>query len=462
MFHVKHSVQDETIAAIATPLGSGGVGVIRISGEAAKDVLGALFVSSNGTGIVSHKMLHGWLVDPKSKSKVDQILACFMQAPKSFTGEDVVEFYCHGSVAVLEKALGLALASGARLATKGEFTKRAFINGKLDLAQAEGVLDLVKSRTTKGAGHAIQQLDGKLSKTVSEIRQQALEALAELEGLIDFPDDFPEINYKQLNKRLSAILSQINGLMASSVSSRIYSQGIATVIVGKPNVGKSSLLNALLDEKRAIVTDSPGTTRDSIEESVDLNGIPLKVIDTAGLRHPKDKAEEFGVERTVKELAAADLALIIVDGSQTLDDQDNMVIAKARGKNVVLVLNKMDLGQKLSEKELEGLGIRQFWVSAKSREGVEQFKKGLFDHISSTIAGKQGDGALVLNARHKQCLDNARQALSKALSSCVKEMPADFITIDLKDTVLSLGEITGELVSEEVINTIFEQFCVGK
>jgi len=462
MFHVKHFDQDETIAAIATPLGSGGVGVIRVSGGSSKDILKTLFVSSNGAGIDSHKMLYGWLVDPGSKAKVDQILACYMKSPKSFTGEDVVELYCHGGIAVLEKALGLALAAGARLATKGEFTKRAFVNGKLDLAQAEGVLDLVKSRTAKGAGYAVQQLDGKLSKAVSEIRQELLETLTELEGLIDFPDDFPEVEYDQLNRRLKGVLSQINGLMASSMSNRIYSEGVATVIIGKPNVGKSSLLNALLSEDRVIVTDMPGTTRDSIEESMDLNGIPLRIIDTAGLRHPKDKAEEFGVERTENELQAADLVLIVVDGSQSLNDLDNDVIAKGRKKNAVLVLNKMDLGQKLTLKELEDLGVKFFWVSAKSGEGIEQLKKGMFDHLSNTIVEKQGEGALVLNVRHTQCLEKAKEALQKASDSCAKAMPVDFITIDLKESVLSLGEITGELVSQEVLNTIFSKFCVGK
>jgi tRNA modification GTPase len=380
---------DDTIAAIATPVGVGGVGIVRVSGSSAKAILSNLFVSSNGTDIESHRMLHGWLLDPECKARVDQGLACFMQAPKSYTGEDVVEFYCHGGITVVQRVLHLAVRAGARLAQGGEFTKRAFLNGKIDLTQAEAVLELVKARTEEGAGFAVRQLEGRLSKVVSVIRESLIAMLAELEGLIDFPDDLPEIDYKTLLKRVKQHIEEIEGLIESADSSRMYREGLATVIVGKPNVGKSSLLNALLDEDRAIVTDIPGTTRDSIEETINANGLPLRVIDTAGIRHPRDRAEEFGVERTERELESADFVVIVLDGSGSLDSLDEMVISKARGKRGVVVLNKADLGVQVNMKELESRagGLKQHKTSALYGEGINELKKGLLDCIQRHYNG---------------------------------------------------------------------------
>ena len=462
MFHVKHSA-DDTIAAIATPLGVGGVGVIRVSGEKARDVLARLFVSSNGTKVVSRLMLHGWLVDPKSKERVDQVLACFMQSPKSYTGEDVVEFYCHGGIALAQKILDLTLLSGARLAARGEFTKRAFLNGKLDLAQAEAVLDLVKAQTSEGAGFAVRQLEGKLSKRVSGVREKLIKMLAELEAGIDFPEDIPELDYAAFIGSLEGQIEEIDGLLGSASTGRIYREGVASVIIGKPNVGKSCLLNALLEEERAIVTDIPGTTRDAIEETINVCGLPLRLIDTAGLRHPKDRVEEFGVERAERELSAADFVLIVIDASEQLDELDKVVINKACGKLGVVVLNKADLGVEVDLKDLKmrAKSFPFFETSALYGKGIEELKDGVFKNIQS-CHGLPAAGAVVISARHKECLERAREALLRAVeSSRAKQLP-DLLTIDLKGAVVALGEVTGELVSDEVVAAVFDQFCIGK
>lgn len=459
---MKHSPYD-TISAIATPLGPGGVGVIRVSGDKAKSVFSRLFISSNGADAVSHKMLPGWLVDPGSGDKVDKVLACFMQAPKSYTGEDVVEFYCHGGMALSQKILDVTLASGARLATRGEFTKRAFLNGKLDLAQAEAVLDLVQAQTSEGAGFAVRQLEGRLSKTVSETRRKLVNTLAELEAIIDFPEDLPGLNYNAFIRKLMGHIEEIQALLMSAASGRVYRKGLASVIVGKPNVGKSCLLNALLEEERAIVTDIPGTTRDSIEETINVNGLPLRLIDTAGIRHPKDRAEEFGVERAERELSAADFVLTVIDASERLDELDKAIINKASEKVGVVVLNKVDLGIKvdLSGLEWQTKGLPLFKTSALYGQGIRELKLGIFENVRSRF-GLPGTDAVVINARHKECLERAREALRKTIESSKTRQQVDFLTIDLKDAIVALGEVTGELVSDEVINAIFDQFCVGK
>ncbi|KPJ69702.1 hypothetical protein AMJ44_02840 [candidate division WOR-1 bacterium DG_54_3] len=462
MFHVKHP-QEETIAAIATPLGIGGVGVIRVSGAEAEPVLRRLFVSSNGAEMESHRMLHGWLIEPKTREKIDEVMACFMQSPKSYTGENVVEFYCHGGMAIIQKILSLVLESGARLAKKGEFTKRAFLNRKIDLAQAEGVLDLVSARTAEGAGFAIAQLEGKFSRIVSGLRDRLVMMLAELEAMIDFPEDLTELDYNGFIGGIDGFVEEIDRLLDSAVSGRVYRAGLPTVIIGKPNVGKSSLLNALLEEERAIVTDMPGTTRDAIEETISLHGLPLRIIDTAGIRHPKDRVEEFGVERTERELSEADLALVVLDVSNGLEELDKLVLKMARGKHIVIVLNKIDLGIIVNLEELRGLtsGAPIFRTSALKGEGIGCLKQGIFEYILSNVLNPVKD-AIAINSRHRECLLAARKSLLLASESLGKNLPADLIAIDVKGAIVALGEVTGELVSEEVINAVFERFCVGK
>jgi len=459
---VKRS-SDETIAAIATPLGVGGVGIVRVSGEKAKGILKNLFVSANGNQIDSHHMLYGWLVNPKGRSRVDQVLACYMKRPASYTGEDLVEIYCHGGGSVLRTVLEMVLACGARSAERGEFTKRAYLNGKVDLAQAEAVLDLIKAPTAESAGYAVRQLEGRLSGVVHGVRSRLLGMLAGLEASIDFPDDLPSKSYKPLLKNLRSSARQIDGLLRSAQRGRVYREGLATVIVGKPNVGKSSLLNALLKEERAIVTDVPGTTRDALEEMVDVAGLPFRIIDTAGLRHPRDKVEEFGVRRTEQELSSADFVIAVVDGSRRLSEDDRQVIKRAAGRGGVVALNKSDLGSRAEISEVRRLskGLPVFRISALFGAGIEALKSGMVRVVLRRGKGPSRD-AVLINARHKECLSRARSALEKAMESAGQKQPLDCLTIDLKDAIVALGEVTGELVSDEVINTIFDRFCVGK
>lgn len=449
---MKHS-HGGTIAAIATPLGSGGVGVIRVSGKRAQSTLTSLFLSSNGKKVESHRMLHGWIIDPLSNEKIDEVMACLMLSPKSYTGEDVVEFYCHGGMAIVQKVLSLTLDSGSRLAKRGEFTKRAFLNGKLDLVQAEAILDLVNTQSFKGAGLAVRQLEGKLSLLVQGIRQKLIALLSEFEVGIDFPDDGPDMDYDAVLRKINAYIKEINIMLGDTKLGRIYRQGMVVVIVGKPNVGKSSLLNALLGEERAIVTNIPGTTRDSIEESIDINGLPLRLIDTAGLRKAKGKAERCGVIRTEYEIDAADLVLIVIDASNPLDKQDKLILEKTKDKQRIVVLNKVDLRCRLK--------IKGYKTSALTGQGIGELKQGILSVISDGI-GMAGKDSVAINERHVECLKRAETALKRVEEGCKNRDYVDAVCLDLKEAIVSMGEVTGETVSEEVINSIFEKFCVGK
>jgi tRNA modification GTPase len=386
-----------------------------------------------------------------------------MAGPKSYTGEDVVEVYCHGGMAVMQSALDMILALGPRMALRGEFTKRAFLNGKLDLAQAEAVLDLVKAPTGVSAGLAVSQLEGRLSQVISQLRNGLLDVLAGLEARIDFPDDLPELDAADVEEKIKGAVAEVDKLICSAGAGRVYRDGLATVILGKPNVGKSSLLNALLGEERAIVTELPGTTRDSIEESISIFGLPLKVIDTAGIRHPKDQVEVFGIARTEKELSVADFVLVVLDASKGIDDLDRMVIGRAAQRNCVLVLNKIDLGCRLDVSELACLGIGPpgYKISALHGQGIDELKRGIYSQALA-LFGQPERNALVINARHKECLLRAREALIRAAESGRVPELAVLATLDLKAAVIALGEVTGELVSEEIINRIFDSFCVGK
>ena len=463
MFHVKHTFVD-TIAAIASPIGPGGVGVVRISGPRAKTCFSSIFSHSKAKNPVSHRMILGWIENPKTKTSIDQAMACYMRGPRSYTGEDVVELYCHGGAAVLNKVLKLVLLSGARLAKNGEFTKRAFLNGRLDLAQAESVAALVAAKTGEGAGLALKQLQGRLSTIVNDMRGTLINILAEIEAAIDFEDDMPQLNFRKITAKITDSNKEINKLISQSVKTRIYRDGVATVIVGRPNVGKSSLLNALLEEDRAIVTDQPGTTRDAIEETINIKELPLRVIDTAGIRHPKDKAEHFSIKRAEKELAAADLAVVVIDASSRLTSADKKVLSMTHNKTSVIVLNKVDLGIKIKEamfrRYLSGKPpiIK---VSAKTKKGLDKLTAKLYN-VAVGLHGKLGDDAILLNARHKECLTRADVLLSRMRDGIKGRRPIELLAVDLKEAVLALGEITGEVVSDEVIDAIFDQFCVGK
>jgi tRNA modification GTPase len=459
---VKHLL-DDTIAAIATPPGVGGVGIVRVSGPQSLNILRSLFVSSIGSKIESHRMLHGWLINPKTRNRIDEIMSCYMKGPKSFTGEDVVEFYCHGGSTILKNALSIILENGTRLAEKGEFSKRAFLSGRLDLAQAEAILDLISANGSAGAGYALQQLEGKLSKQVSEVRQRLLERMSELEVAIDFSEDVGELDHIAFSNKLSSDLGAIEKWLSTYDAGRMYRNGIATAIIGKPNVGKSSLLNALLGEDRAIVSELPGTTRDSIEESVGVGELVLKIVDTAGLRHPKDRVEEFGVSRTRRELQSSELALVVLDGSAPIDGLDSSVFAEIKGKNAIIIINKSDLPSRIDKAKLKHslTGPSCFNVSALTGKGILELKYGIYNMLVKN-AGPEPDSSVLINARHRECLLEAKNGLSGAILATKEGRPAEIVAIDLKEAIIALGKVTGEVVSEEVINAIFEQFCVGK
>ncbi|MFW6282223.1 MAG: tRNA uridine-5-carboxymethylaminomethyl(34) synthesis GTPase MnmE, partial [bacterium] len=351
-------ISEDTIAAIATPYGTGGIGKIRISGPRALDIADNLFQKSSGNislkNVDTHTVHHGFIIDPETGKKVDEIVAIIMNEPNSFTGENVVEFDCHGGMVPLQRVLGLTLNNGARMAEPGEFSKRAFLNGKIDLAQAEGIIEIINSKTEKSLDIAVDHLTGKLSDKVNSIRDQILSLLAHLEASIDFPEDEIEgYNFDELGKRIKKIKNDIKDLLETSRQGKIYQEGISTAIVGKPNVGKSSLMNYFLEEKRAIVTEIPGTTRDIIEEYINLKGVPLKIIDTAGIRETEDKVEKIGVEKTRESLKNADLILLMLDVSDGISSEDLAVYDLVKDKSVIIILNKTDLPERIDQEKIE-------------------------------------------------------------------------------------------------------------
>ena len=457
---MKHSL-DDTIAAIATPVGVGGVGVIRISGTESLSLLKSIFLFSKEPIVVeSHRAYHGWVLDPKASSKVDEALSIYMKRPNSYTGEDVAEIDCHGGGLILKRILEIIISYGARLAEPGEFTKRAFLNGKIDLLQAEAVVDLVKARSNKALEAAAGQLAGKLSAEIREIRKELILLLSEMEAGLDFPEDVGEVTLSEIYSRIRISEDKINRLIETAEEGRVVREGIRVAIVGKPNVGKSSLLNCLLGEDRAIVTAIPGTTRDTIEETIILSGFPLIVIDTAGIRHPKDEAEAFGVAKAKEEMKGAELTIMVIDASQDLSSEDQAILDEAKKNKAMVALNKIDLGVKDSTCR-ETKQFKSFKVSALKGIGLAELKQGIIDQVIAKPR-LEDNGLTLINERHKELLEKVRECLIKAEESCKIEMAVECVAIDIKGAIIAMGEISGENVSEEVVNEIFKQFCVGK
>lgn len=458
---------EDTIAAISTPLGEGGIGIVRISGPEALKVSGKIFKAKrvNLKELNSHRMIYGHVYDNLTGEVVDEVLFCYMKAPHSYTREDIVEINCHGGIVPLRKTLELVLKEGVRLAGPGEFSKRAFLNGRLDLAQAESIIDLIRSKTETGLKLAVSQLKGDLSKKINEIQNELLGILAQVEVNIDFPeDDLEEATSKDIICAGEMLLEQIKILIDGAKAGIIYRDGISAAIIGKPNVGKSSLLNALLKEKRAIVTDVPGTTRDVIEEIINIRGIPLRIIDTAGLRETEDLVEKIGVERTREVADRADLILTVLDASEELSQQDLDVLELAEEKKCLIVINKTDLkDKKINKKELkEHAGTRPvIWVSAEYGTGISELENWIADLV---LCGKvnASDSFMVTNIRHKIALEKAAFHLSEAISSVKKMVPVDIVAIDLREAWEAMGEINGTAVNEDLIKRIFSDFCVGK
>ena len=461
------SIKEDTIAAIATPLGTAGVGKIRVSGPEAIKIADSLFKGVKEktlTEVKTYTAHYGYIINPENDKRVDEIISIVMKAPKSFTGEDVVEFDCHGGMVPLKKVLNLLLDNGARMAEPGEFSKRAFLNGRIDLAQAEGIIEVINSKTEKGLDVAVSHLTGELSQKVDSIRDKVTELLAHLEASIDFPEDeIKGFDASELDIRINEIKSNIEDLLATSQQGKIYQEGIKTVIVGKPNVGKSSLLNYLLKENRAIVTDIPGTTRDVIEEFINLKGIPLKIIDTAGIRETEDAIEQIGVEKTRISLQDADLVLMMLDISQGLTDDDLEVYNLIKDKPMIVILNKTDLDDNIDINKFNNYFEKhpQLWISIKEEEGLEKLKNAIIDEVLQDQV-KTNDDVLITRLRHKNALKKALKSIARVQEAHKNKLPHDFLTIDLKECFNKLGEITGDTVNEDIIDRIFSDFCLGK
>ncbi|MBI5558262.1 MAG: tRNA uridine-5-carboxymethylaminomethyl(34) synthesis GTPase MnmE [Deltaproteobacteria bacterium] len=456
---------EATIAAIATPPGPGGIGIIRISGSRALPILTALFTPKcNTRQLRSHRLYYGWIKNPLSGQPIDEVMAVFMRAPKTYTREDIVEIQCHGSYLVLQDILGQIITLGATLAEPGEFTKRAFLNGRIDLTQAEAVIELLQAKTREGLGLAMSQLQGHLGLIVNSIRAALMSLRAVIEVAIDFPDDDVEIiNAEEMGAKLERdIISPLRGLIKSAGQGKIFRDGISVIILGRPNVGKSSLLNALLREERAIVTPIPGTTRDTIEELLDMKGMPVRIIDTAGIRDDAEEVEEIGILRARKKLAEADLVLLMVDGTQPPAPADTILYESVGDKKILLVVNKSDLdGHSLSLFEAAFPGVPKVAVSAKTHEGIADLENGLFALVTGGSSWDPGYSC-VPNVRQKASLEKALTAARGVEQGLRADLPPDLLAIELQSALDHLADITGETTTEDILDLIFDQFCIGK
>ena len=442
----------DTIAAISTPLGEGGVGIVRLSGTGARRIAEAVFRGK----LANRRLSYGHIVDPETSEVIDEVLVSYMAAPHTYTREDVVEINCHGGPLPLQHILKLALYHGARLAHPGEFTLRAFLNGRIDLAQAESVLDIVRARTDASLRLAIQGLEGRLSVAIKTIRTKLMSVLAYLTARIDFPED--EIEPQEVIRPLNEALQSLRELLSTADTGMVYRLGVRTAIVGQPNVGKSSLLNQLLREDRSIVTPIPGTTRDTIEEVSNIDGVPFILVDTAGIIHSQDIVESLGVARSQKAIEQADLVLAVIDMSQPITKADKEILDLIGNKTALIVANKCDLPHQAKSDEL---GREVVFVSALSGDGIAQLEERM---VRMALGGKVfvSDAPIVNNPRHKDALERAGRGLIQALSDIDSGMPDDFVTIDLTAALNALGEITGETVQEDLLETIFSNFCIGK
>ena len=455
---------DDTIAAVATAMGEGGIGIVRISGENALSILEKVFCSVKNRPTENRKLTYGFVTDNFTGEKIDEVMAVYMKAPHSYTAEDVVEIQCHGSIVSLRKILALVLKNGARLAEPGEFTKRAFLNGRLDLSQAEAVIDLVRAKSDKTFDVALSQLEGSFSKKIKEIRSDLVDILVNITVNIDYPDeDIEVITYENLISGLGNVKAKVDSLLATADTGRILREGLNIAIIGKPNVGKSSLMNALLRETRAIVTEIPGTTRDTIEEALTIRNIPVKLTDTAGIRHTDDVIEKIGIEKSKESFNKADLVIFMVDNSRPLDDEDREIIEYIGDRKVLAVINKTDLENRLDISEIKrklpnGIFIE---TSMAKEDGISRIE----DEIENLVYGgkvKQNDSMMVTNVRHKALLEEASSALKDAASMAGAGEALEFLEIDVNRAYEALGEIIGEAVNEDIINEVFARFCLGK
>lgn len=456
---------EDTIAAVATALGEGSIAVVRVSGPEAVERIAPLFRSKTDLREAkTHTVNYGWIVDPADGAVVDEVLVTVMKGPRSFTAEDVVEISTHGGIVAVQSVLELVLRSGVRMAEPGEFTKRAFLNGRIDLAQAEAVIDLIRSKSNRAFQVARRQSEGALSKKIVPLRRQLIELLAHVEVNIDYPEhDVAEMTASAITETCGKVLEAVRGLLKTAAEGKILREGIVTAIVGRPNAGKSSLLNALAQDNKAIVTDIPGTTRDIVEESVSLSGIPLRLLDTAGIRETSDVVERIGVERSRGALNEADLILLVLNHNEPLHEDERRLLEELEGRPVIVVVNKIDLPGRLELDEVRSRfeAEKIVEISAKEGTGIEALERA----VSKLFFGgsiESEDLTYVSNARHISLLHGAAKSLQDAMGAAEEGIPIDLIQIDIAAAWEQLGEIVGDSVGESLLDQIFSQFCLGK
>ncbi len=457
----------DTISAISTAIGEAGIGIVRMSGKDSIEIANKIFKGEKIEKLKdgeNRKLIYGHIVDPEKDEIIDEVLIVYMKGPYTYTREDMVEIYCHGGVIPVRRILELTLKYGARLADRGEFTKRAFLNGRLDLSQAEAVIDMINAKTDKSYDVSLNQLEGSLSKEIREMRDILLNMIAHIEVSIDFPDeDIEEVTYNQLEKDAKKVYEKIDNLLSTADRGRILRDGLNTVILGKPNVGKSSLLNAILRENRAIVTDVPGTTRDIIEEYVNIDGIPLKIVDTAGIRDTEDLVEKIGVDRAKEMVDKADLIIAVFDMSEDLSKEDKKIIDIIQNKKSIILLNKTDLPVKLNEKQIRKILPDKKIINTSIVKGI-----GLDELINSIkdmfYSGEMDikNEVVITNVRHKNQLLKAKNNIEDGLEAIKLNMPLDCIEVDIRNCWKNLGEISGDTVTEDILDKIFSEFCIGK
>ncbi len=461
---------DDTIAAVSTPPGEGGIGIVRLSGKEAISIADRIFVSPAGklpSGARSHSVIYGFIKDPDTSEKIDEVIVTVMRAPRTYTREDVVEINCHGGMLPLRRILGSVISQGSRPAEPGEFTRRAFLNGRVDLSQAEAVIDVIKARTEQAERMAIQQLEGRLSAEITALRDCVTESCALVETYIDFPEEEVELpDSASFISSMQDILDRLSALSRSFEEGRLFREGAAMAIVGKPNVGKSSLLNTLLKKDRAIVTDLPGTTRDIIEEGLNIDGIPVRIMDTAGIREAHDLVEAEGIRRSLAAIEGADIILAVYDASRVLDRADRQIIEKVNNKKTISVINKWDISNGDFDAEDNGLNIYPtVKISALRGEGIDVLKDTIVAALLSNKAMPGQDSAadlLITNVRHKQLVDGAFASLWQARGTFEKGEPLEVTALFLREALNSLGEIIGVVTTDDILNKIFSEFCIGK
>lgn len=452
-----------TIAAISTAPGIGGIGIIRMSGENCFEILDKIFKQKNPQSIDEIKgytIKFGHIVN--GNEIVDEVLVSYFKAPKSYTAENMCEINSHGGIVVMNKILDICIRNGAEIAEPGEFTKRAFLNGRMDLSQAEAVIDVINAKTDKEAKISLEQLEGSLSEKITKIRKIVISVMADIEATIDYPEyDLEEVTNAKILKVLDEVDILLDQLEKSFYNGKILREGISTAIIGRPNAGKSSLLNLILNEERAIVTDIEGTTRDTIEEYISVEGVPLKIIDTAGIRNANDEVERIGVKKAIEIAKKSDIVIAIFDVNKELNDEDKEILDLLENKNAIILLNKIDLERKVNINELEKYKKPIVEISTKTKDGVEALYKEISNLFKLNEIANDGE-TIVTNVRHKNIILNSRENLKKARMTIINNMPIDMISTHLKEILEELGKITGETVTEDVIAEIFSKFCLGK